>query len=392
MRPLIPASFLVLLTSCLLDEYNPSMIDPDDSGPLEPIPSDADTDVDADTDTDVDQDLDITSITPAYATTRGGVEVTIVGGPFDDSAKVVIGDTQAPILSSQESVITAVVNSMSAGTYDVSVQTDSGSGTLGNGFTVFEDGTGKVGVIGEFFWIDYKGQYWNPAPPDDEGSVWFGFIEPVAGFEFWEVYNNTENGCSSDYTYSGSDLTVLDVGTSSATLQAGSKSLDLTWVGGTTNSYETTLTSASQFAAGTSYTLKPMSPTNGWPQFGADDFVYMPQGLNLTTPLIDDQYLPYFDRNQQFRWSGGGDADRIVLILQLLTSDQSSAQEVVTCVVPNTGSYTMSSGVWRTWTTDRIIVVMAGAMSDSGGGVIDVTGAELAFAGSNFVYGGGYTR
>ena len=392
MRLPIPAFFLVILTSCLMDQYNPAAIDPDDSGPLQP---EGDADVDADTDTDTDEDpeitLDVVSVTPSYGTTRGGTEITIVGGPFDDSATVAIGNTQAPVLAAQNSVITAVTPTMDTGTYDVKVTTDDGFGKAEGAFTVFEDGTGKTGTIGEFYWIDYKGQYWNPSPPDDTGGVWFGFIEPADGFAFWQVYNSTENGCSSNYSYSGTGLTVLDVGASSATLAAGSKSIDLTWIGGSTNNYETALTSASQFTAGAAYALKPMNPSNGWPQFAVDDFVYMPGGLTLTSPLIDQQYLPDFSRNQNFRWSGAGDAERIVIILQLLSSDQSTVDETVTCVVPNTGSYTMNSGTWSSYVSGRVIVVMVGAMVDDGGGVIDVNNAGLGMAGSHFVYGGGYT-
>ncbi|MCP4806585.1 MAG: hypothetical protein GY913_01010 [Proteobacteria bacterium] len=391
MRLVLPSSALLLLTSCLMDQYNPSAIDPDDSGPL--VVGDADTDADTDSDTDTDKEvtIDIASVTPSYGTTRGGTEITIVGGPFDSSATVVIGDTQAPVLAAQNSVITAVTNSMDTGTFDVKVTTDNGFGRLDSSYSVFEDGTGKVSTIGEFWWIDYKGQYWNPSPPDDTGGVWFGFIEPVDGFAFWQVYNNSENGCSSEYVYSGSDLTVMDLGTSSATLSAGAKNLDLTWIGGSTNNYETALTSASQFTAGASYTLKPMDPSNGWPQFSVDDFVYMPGGLTLTQPLIDQQYLPDFSRNQTFRWSGGGDGDRILIVLNLLSSDQNSVAESITCVVPNTGSYTMSSGVWNSYVSGRVIVVMVGAMVDDGGGIIDVTNAGLGMAGSHFVYGGGYT-
>ena len=164
------AALPALLTSCLLDQYNPSAIEGDDSGPY--IEGDADTDADTDSDTDADVNIDIASVTPDYATTRGGVEITIVGGPFGTGATVLIGDTQATVSNAQETVIQAIVPSMSeTGVLDLEVRTDDGLGRLDDGFTVIEDGTGLTGAIGEFYWIDYKGEYWNPAPPDDAGGA-----------------------------------------------------------------------------------------------------------------------------------------------------------------------------------------------------------------------------
>ena len=384
------AALPALLTSCLLDQYNPSAIEGDDSGPY--IEGDADTDADTDSDTDADVNIDIASVTPDYATTRGGVEITIVGGPFGTGATVLIGDTQATVSNAQETVIQAIVPSMSeTGVLDLEVRTDDGLGRLDDGFTVIEDGTGLTGAIGEFYWIDYKGEYWNPAPPDDAGGAWFGFIEPASGFDAWMIYGGGTNGCYSDYTYSGPSLTPIDLSVSQLSLTAGGKTVDFSWNNSSAD-YETELTNSNQFATNADYTLSPLVPQNGWPDFGTPDFLYMPAGLTLTQPLIDDQYLPFYSGSQQFRWTGGNGGDYVIILLQLLTTDQSAAEEVLTCIVPNTGSYTVSQSSWNNYIRERIMVVMVGSMASSGGGTLDPNNADVSVAGSNFVYGGAYTQ
>ncbi len=371
-----------------MDQYNPAAIE-DDSGNSE---GDADADGDTDSDSDADVNIDIASITPDYATTRGGVEITIVGGPFDGNPTVLIGDTQAPVTNSQETVIQAVVPTMSeTGTLDVEVRTDDGLGLLEEGFTVLEDGTGYAGVIGEFYWVEYQGLYWDPAPPDDDGGAWFGFVEPDSDFESWKIYGSSTNNCFNDYAYSGPSMTPIDLGVSQMTLSAGGKEVDFSWNSSTVD-YETTLSSSNQFATSADYTLGAVVPQNGWPEFGAPNFLYMPSGLEVTTPRLDDQYLPYYSGSQPFVWNGGSDGDLVIIFLRLLSSDQQNVEDTVTCVVPNTGSYTVPSSAWNNYIRDRIMVVMVGTFGVDGGGTLDPNNANIAVGGSNWVYGGAYTQ
>ena len=386
------------LTACGLEAYNPEP-KPDDSGFVE---GDADTDADADTDsdTDVDSDTDadveirIDSITPSYGTTAGGSEITIVGGPFDSSAEVEFGGTKGGVLSASTNVISVISPGGSEGEVDVEVITDDGYGKAIGGFTYMADGSGKTGAIGEMYWVDYKGGYWN-STPTDVGYVWWSPTEPTSTIQMWQLFNSSSNGCSSNYTYSGDSVYILDnLGVSTAKLTSGSRSVNTSWNSSSSVlAFEADITSLSQINLSSSYILEPVSPTNGWPEFGSSNFLYMPSAVTLSTPSIDSSSLPLLSRNNlRFNWSGGSGGDYAVVILELRNSDQSAVVETVTCVWPNTGSATVPSSAWTSWASGRVVAIVFGVMAVNDGGTLDVNNANVEVAGTYFVYGGGQTQ
>jgi hypothetical protein len=385
------------LTACGLTQYEPDAVPSDDTGPLG---GDADTDVDADSDTDVDSDTDadveirIDSLTPSSGTTAGGLEVVIVGGPFDSSAQVKFDGTKGGVLSSSTNVLTVVTPGGSEGAVDVEIITDDGYGKATGGFTYMADGTGYTGAIGEIYWLDFKGGYWT-STPTDEGYGWWSPVVAETDLEIWELYNSNANGCSADYSYGGEQVYILDdLGVSSSTLSSGSGSINMSWNSSSSVlAFEKTFTSISQLDLGKDYNLQPITPTNGWPEFGGEDFLTMPTAVTLSTPNIDASSLPLLNRNSlQFRWSGGNGGDLAVVLLELRNADQTSVDQTVTCVWPNTGSASVPSSVWTKWSSNRIVAIVFGVMASSGGGQLDVNNSNAQVAGTYFVYGGGQTQ
>ncbi len=387
------------LTSCGLTQYEPDAVS-DDTGPLADADTDADGDSDTDADADVDSDTDadveirIDSLTPSAGTTAGGLQVVIVGGPFDSSAQVSFDGTKGGVLSSSTNVLTVVTPSGSAGAVDVEVSTSDGYGKAAGGFTYMADGSGYTGAIGEVYWLDFKGGYWT-STPTDEGYAWWSPVIADTTLEMWQLYNSSSNGCTADYSYSGDGVYIVDdLGVSSATVSSGSKSIAMSWNSSSSVlAFEKSLTSVGQVALGADYNLEPITPTNGWPVFGSEDFLTMPSAVTLSTPLIDAASLPLLNRNNlKFQWSGGSGGDYAVVILELRSADQSSVDQTVTCVWPNTGSATVPSSVWTRWSSNRIMVIVFGVMASSGGGQLDIDNSNAQVAGTYFVYGGGQTQ
>lgn len=258
MKHLIP---LFLLTGCTIglqpiepigetfedDEDNDQNNAPDSSPNTEPSwdTNTNDTDSGAEPSDTNDENLIpnlISSISPAYGSTNGGTEITIIGGPFSGDARVTIGGYPATLLSNMGSQIRVSTPMASVeATAEVRVDMDAGFGISPIGFHYFEDGTNQSGAFGQVEMIEFLGGYWldgngNPITNGaKEGSFFIGFHQP-ADFQWWQFYTPTMDSCAKAgidadgddiydnndyYTYSG-EIMVTDIGTNTLTLSSQS--------------------------------------------------------------------------------------------------------------------------------------------------------------------------
>jgi hypothetical protein len=170
----------------------------------------------------------VDSVTPSYGTNGGGTAVIIRGGPFNTTAQVSFGGVAATVTNNVSTNELRVFTPVSAdnGFVDVVVSTNNGTGTLGEGFQYFLDGTGMTGSLGVFYWQHFLGDYWTNAA--DQGFAWWAIASPPESRSIPEIfYAETMDTCVSNYTISG--FYVDDIGASSTTLRVNNRAISLPW-------------------------------------------------------------------------------------------------------------------------------------------------------------------
>ena len=219
--------------------------EPDDSSSSEPSVVDTNTNEpdSGDLDTD-DEDLItglISSINPAYGSTLGNTELTIIGGPFTGNTTVTIGGYETPVISntgSQIRVLTPGSNAEAAA--EVRVDLDEGFALAPEPFYYFDEGAGLAGAVGTIEVTELIGNYWTDLASGTqitdgakEGSAFIGFNQ-ANDFHWWQFYTSSMDTCAlagidangdgvyettspPHYEYSGS-LTISDIGASTITL------------------------------------------------------------------------------------------------------------------------------------------------------------------------------
>jgi hypothetical protein len=349
--------------------------------------TDADSDTDSDTDPDTDTDADllrVSSVSPAYGTTAGGAEVVITGGPFDNTAAIRFGTAVATRISvSSNEIVVTTPRQSAEGQVDVSVETSSGSGTLTSGFTYYEDGTGKVGIVGSMDWFHTVGTYWS-STPTDTGSALF-FLSVPATLQYWELFAPTLDSCRSEYSYSGS-ISYYEPALANAALSIPTGgTLTLPWDAAQGAFYDPVINSA-QFVQGGTYDLQSMTP-DGFPTFAVPDVLTVPSSFTVTGPNIAGSTPPNITRSAfNISWTGSG-GDAIVLYLGKRDSTGATPwDELVTCAVRDDGSFTVPSSTFSSWTTGRYVDIVVGRMKLPTG-TIPYNNADSGFAGIYWVWG-----
>ena len=395
MRPTLPA--LALLAGCGfgLHPNTPEGIAAfyDDSGGFT---GDTDTDTDADTDTDTDADIqpEIESIEPTWGTTAGGTEVTLYG-VFDDDASVRVGGVEAELLTvlPKKGKLTFLTpEAGDEGTVNVVLDSAGETAKLEDAFTYYLDGTGLAGLIGAVSWTDQVGDYWASAP-SDSGYAWLIPVVP-AEFDWGRVYANALDTCESDQSYSyAPSLTSYDLGNgATASLASGAKTIDLTWDSAGGQLVRETVV-AGQFAAGSSYDLTELVPSNdSIPEYAVAGAVDTPAAFTVAAPNITGAAPPQVSKTMAVSWSGGAAADGVFISLGLVNSGGSAYQETVSCHVRDDGSFNIPSGAFETsGPVDRQINIFVSRYKVASA-TIPYNGADVMVLGEYTVFGAGFTK
>jgi len=291
--------------------------------------------------------------------------VTINGGPFDASSSVHFGTSTATVTSqSATSLVVTSPSYTSEGPVDVKVTTSSGSNTSPSGFTYYEDGTGKAGVVGAIEWYEYAGSYWSGIT-ESFGAAWATFIIPD-DFEIYEwLVAPSLDTCVSDYT-SASKVYVYDLGISALTLTgpAGS-TLSLPWDSSSYLFQDSDLNSSGQYYANGSYDLDEVTGSSIFPDFELSSFVETPSSFNISSPSITGSSVASLSRGQlSFSWTGS-DGDYVMIQMSLYNNAGTGYDEVVTCAVADDGSFTVPSSTWTNWSANRQVTVLFGRAKKS---------------------------
>lgn len=372
---------------------------------VDPIGTDSDTDEDTDTDSDTDPDtnlipLEITEVSPAHGTSAGGVEVEIVGGPFDNSAEVYFGERKGSVIATGRTWLTVETPSGSEGAVDVRVRTETGEGEMTEAFNYWLDGSGRMGTYGSLSHTRYLGTYWcirepcetsaDLGTPEPQAGAIIAFLEP-SGLEWWENWAPAFNQCRSDYEPTLS-ATAYNPGVTSMTLRRSSTTgaINLQRGSGETPDfyYVTTGNITSGFANGTSYSIESRGGEN-WPAFEMPGAVSTPDMFSIFSPVVNSSTLPTVRRsNFRVEWTGG-DGDYVVILAERFGT--TGSLELVSCVVDDNGAFTIPSTAWSGWSVDNQVRLQVGRVKEPTG-VVPFNNARSGVVGVQWVVGAAVTQ
>jgi len=350
-------------------------------------------DTGADTSTEL-KPLEVDDVTPAHGTDAGGLLVEITGGPFDGSAEVYFGEKKARVISAGNTWIQVEAPRNGTGYQHIKVITDTHQGQLDNGFLYWPDGTGQTGTLGSFEHFQYVGSYWDGGLPEAEAAASVFFLAPGA-IEWWQLFGKGFNQCSSNYEYSGSEIEVFQPDVTRFTLKRGSAAAvnlfqgDGTPAGNEEYVFATQGNVSSSFANSAVYNLESAG-TEDWPQFVLEGAVQTPSSFQVTSPVINAPTPPEITRSSfRLAWTGsGGD---YVLARLLRFNSTGTLLEEVTCVLDDTGSFTVPSNVWAGWSAGSQLTVLVGRVKESTG-KLPFNNSNSGMVGVQWVIGAGFTR
>jgi hypothetical protein len=340
--------------------------------------ADADTDSDTDADSDVDVDIEVLSVEPAYGSTAGGQVVTVNASPLDGQVSVSFGGEEATVVSIGGDEVVVEVPAGVEGFADVEVTSDTGSGTLTDGFAYWEDAAGRTSAVGEIFWWDYRGGYWG-AGADDYGDAWVRLSTPtdLVHADMWA--GSTLDRCVTTAEPVGVAWPEgYALGTSLRLVSDSGASISMTRSG---DLYSGAM-AASDRLAGESWAMELDSV--GWPE-RVDGFLEMPEPLQITEPFVDGAdytEIDYVFSSFTLSWTGGSPGDYVVA--QLIRWEGDFDVEYVSCTLRDDGSFNVQSSMFSDWYTGEQLTIIVGrvnvtnATMPTSGGTVEVGAVEYA--------------
>jgi hypothetical protein len=311
-------------------------------------------DTDTDTDTNSD-DLEIISIEPYVASSGGGQEVVLEASTLASDVEILVAGRTSLITETVGARITFTVPpSTEEGWVPVELITGGQKATKEEGLYLWEDGTGLIGAVG----VLERSQEIDPLDPGVLPTVssTIYFVEPTA-FETADFWAPGLGQCARDYTPTTSGLTRLSTGMDSLVLSSGSRSFGVAVLGSDSTVFESDLGS-SDYIANARYDLEGMAGSEVWPSGDILGFVQTPPGeMTVTDPSLAS-LAANVSRTMRLKWEDAGTGDFVVI--ELFRYNDSTVAETVTCVVPDTGAFTVNASNFSGWSTFSLMRVRLG--------------------------------
>ena len=309
-------------------------------------------------DTDTDEGLgtlEIISIEPFIASNGGGQEVVLEASTLDSDVEILVGGRTSLITETVGARITFTVPpSSEEGWVPVELVTGGRSASKEEGLYLWEDGTGLVGAVG----VLERLQEIDPLDPAVQPTVasTIYFVQPTE-FETADFWAPQLGKCARDYTPDTSALTRLRTGMDTLVLSSGSRSFGVGVTATDATVFESDLGS-SDYISNARYDLEEMTGDMVWPTGDIGGFVQTPSGeMTVTEPLLDS-LAATVSKTVSLKWQDAGAGDFV--LIQLLRYDDSTLVDVVSCVVPDNGSFTVSSSNFSGWSTFSLMRVRVG--------------------------------
>ena len=327
--------------------------------------------------------LALDAVSPGYAHTGGGTELSLVGGPFDDTVEVEVGGVPADILSVEKDRLVIASPALDeVGYTEVVVRSVEGEALLDGAIRVFEDGRGLAGSFGALEWYELQGGYWTE-DSDDWGVAWWGLIQPE-DVHYWDLFDVDEvDTCISNPSFP--TLNVMDLGVEQTKLVVGDASVALP-------------AAEDRFFDGPLYDYQPRSSWSvpevidgSLPDFAIDELAVTPEPFELYQPYLFGDAPPTLTKSElNIEWSDV-DADRIMIMVKRFDQDLEEEIEVLGCVAENDGAFHVRGLNWEEpWDNDQWLYIYVGAVLE-GEGVVPLNGADSRVAGVYWLVGAAVT-
>lgn len=429
-------ALLLAVPACgSLDYYDPkgSSVDGVDGAIDAPPGGDLDTEADSDTDADSDADADpadtdptdptdpvdtdipttdsgtgtgttgttgttppipvvlaLSAVSPDFGSNAGGTTVTATG-TFDAATSIEFGGVPGTVLSSTATTIAVLTPATGAtGWVDVRAVSGAQSATLPSSYQYWADGLGSSGTFGWMTYVHIVGGYWNN--PTDVAGGTFGFTQP-AGWELWTDYTPAMGTCQFDYA-AAAPPALQDPGAPYVQLSSGATTARFDPLAGTPGAYvpANPLVPNVNVLPGAVYDLDPVAGGADWPGFGITGAVEVPAAFTVSVPDMARPNPPDVFRTTTLNWGGsGGDYVLIYMLRQFENLGGWVNDGVVTCAVPDTGSFTIPVGTWPDWYNNDLLHIQVGRAYQSDT-VLPHNNAENRMVGIYWYYGAGNTR
>lgn len=343
---------------------------PDDASDTTP-PDDSESDDEAETEDDTG-DLPpagppptLQELYPSYGTDAGGTEVTILGTGLRD-ADVTFNGVPATVESSTNTQI-VVLTPPNPGedVVDVVVSHRGGSAQLVGAYQYWPDGAGLTGGFAVIGRERLVGGYWGAGtPPFDQPYAWaqVEFFEPV-DLRYWQIYAAQTGGCSHNYYWQGR-ISHYALDAASLSLSHPSQSIVLRpsdtvpdWNSTDPDLYMSIVARAADVPTNIRFSLDPFVSAGNWPGFGIPDVVQAVPSFDITVPNVGSTSMPEISRTIDVAWSGAGGDYMILRFLHYAwplngpANDPPNLVQILECVVPDNGRYTVNAAQWPQWRT-----------------------------------------
>ncbi|MBX2801634.1 MAG: hypothetical protein KTR31_28410 [Myxococcales bacterium] len=334
-------------------------------------------------------EIRIDDLNPTYGSNASGQWV-VLNGSFDESTTVSIGGLAANVLQHEpDELVVELPTTTSTGYVDVVASSPEGTDTLTDAFQYWADATGEAGTIGTVDFFQQVGDYWTD-PPTNYSSGWFAFSTGT-NWTLWQEYTTSQGSCVFDHTYDA-DPQAITTGATQVRFsnQAGGFTLDEGVEKSFGADWYTNDDLNAVLQTGAVYDLDPVAGPD-FPSFDLPTAIEMAAPFQVTSPNLHGDNLPTTDASISLSWSGsGGDYVLIWILRQYLFEGQFIDDGVVSCAVPDTGSFTVPAALWNTWFAGDVLHIQVGrAHIDDN--VLPHNGADSRIAGVYWVWGGAVT-
>lgn len=307
----------------------------------------------------------VTAVDPWYGSDAGGSQVTILGTGFTDGVEVTFNHVPATIVSVDTTAIEVIVpENLGEEWVDVQVIKGARGDLLTHGFQYWADASGLTGGFLTLERVRQVGGYWvSPANPVAWATL--SFFTPL-DIGFRDMFADSVNGCSNNYTGPAGYMQYT-VNAPSITLRSGASTWELTPSPSDPDFFASAYRPATQVAATDAWGFDPLQATD-FPEFGTPQTVEGVATFNVTSPALDRANMPMVNRSFDVEWSGdGGDYVIIMLTHYAYQGASAVAQQRVTCVADDTGSFTVPRDAWTRWkgAADDYLEVQVGRVTES---------------------------
>ena len=332
-------------------------------------------------------ELHIVNIRPDYGPAQGGVDVVIELLETCDKPVVYFGDVQAALQDQSAKQLVVKSPAMTGGQLaDVLVICEKGRALQQSAFKVFPNADGLVRSTGELSWVEHIGGYWREEV-EDYGFAIVYLFEPIE-LDYSAFYGRDLDRCESEYSIGSVAIDSMASFTDSLTLTDGSRSLNLPY-DSSTGYFGKNLEQA-EYQRNVAYDLEPFGETSPWSEEYVEEFVDTPSGeLSITSPPMDDLYLPSVNREFDLVWPGAGQGDYMFALIDRYRSDDPSDYERVRCLLRDDGHFRVSSSVFQDWDQGELIMVRLGR-GKRARGVFPQDRSGSGMVGVYWVRGAGY--